>query len=107
MEIEYIVVLVTVPNPESGQTIASRLLEDRLAACVNILPAIRSLYTWKSAVQDDTESLLVIKSRLALFERLAEAVKSIHPYETPEIIALPVLAGSAEYLTWIKEETQR
>lgn len=104
-EFEYIIVLVSVPSSETGQAIAARLLDGRLAACVNVLPSMRSLYTWKGAVQDESEALLVIKSRLALFERMAEVIRSAHPYETPEIVALPILAGSPDYLSWISEVT--
>lgn len=106
MDFEYIVVLVTAPSAEVGKQIADRLLDQRLAACVNILPAVRSLYTWKGAVQDDAEVLLVVKSRSKLFqEGILPAVKAVHPYENPEIIALPILDGSTEYLDWIVAET--
>jgi periplasmic divalent cation tolerance protein len=101
-----IVILITAPSIEVARQIAGLLLERRLAACVNILPGINSLYTWKGEVQDDQEVLLLVKSRPELFEReLIPAVQSIHPYEVPEMIALPIVMGSTSYLDWIVAET--
>ncbi len=106
MPTDYVVVLITVPSSEVGERIAASLLEKRLAACVNILPGVTSIYTWKGAVQKDQELLLVVKTRLELFQaRLVPAVKAIHPYDVPEIIALPLMMGSQEYLDWIAAET--
>lgn len=103
---EFIVVLITVPSGEVGERIAASLLEKRLAACVNILPGVTSIYTWKGAVQKDQELLLVVKTRAGLFhERLVPEVKAIHPYDVPEIIALPLVLGSQDYLDWIASET--
>jgi periplasmic divalent cation tolerance protein len=108
MSDQYIVVLITVPSPEVGEQIAAVLLEQKLAACVNILPGIRSIFTWQGAVQNDQEALLLVKSRAALFAgQLAPAVKAIHPYEVPEIIALPIIMGSQPYLDWIAAETSQ
>ncbi len=107
MPTDFIVVLITVPSSEVGERIAAALLEKKLAACVNILPGVTSIYTWKGAVQKDQELLLVVKTRADLFQaRLVPAVKAVHPYEVPEIIALPVLMGSPDYLDWIAAETQ-
>lgn len=105
MDTRYILVLITTPTPEVGQAIAKALVEQKLAACANLLPGINSLYAWKGAVQEDHESLLIVKSRLELFENLEAEVRSRHPYEVPEIIALPVLAGSQSYLDWWEAET--
>jgi periplasmic divalent cation tolerance protein len=106
MPTDFIVVLITVPSSEVGERIAASLLEKKLAACVNILPGVTSLYTWKGVVQKDQELLLVVKTRLELFhERLVPAVKALHPYELPEIIALPLALGSPDYLDWIAAET--
>jgi periplasmic divalent cation tolerance protein len=106
MRTEYIVVLITAPSQEVGEQLASHLLAQKLAACVNILPSIISIYAWKGEVQNDQEVLLVVKTRAELFhERLVPAVKAIHPYEVPEIIALPVVMGSQSYLDWIAAET--
>jgi len=105
---QFIVVLITVPSPEVGEQIATALLERKLAACVNIVPRIQSIYTWQGTVHNDHEALLVVKTRAALFaERLVPAVKAIHPYEVPEIIALPILTGSQSYLDWIAAETSQ
>ena len=107
MDNQYSVILITVPSDEVGEKIAVSLLEQNLAACVNILPAINSLYMWKGQAHHDQEILLVVKSRAELFEKIVPAVKRIHPYEVPEIIALPILMGSQSYLDWIGEETKQ
>lgn len=100
-----IVVLITVPSAELGQKIARDLVEKKLAACVNILPPMRSIYTWEGRIVEEEEVLLLCKTRLELFEsRLIPAVRALHPYQVPEIIALPVQAGLKEYLDWIGEE---
>jgi periplasmic divalent cation tolerance protein len=105
METRYILVLITVPSAEAGEAIAQALLDQRLAACVNRLEPVHSLYTWEGKQTRDQELLLLVKSRADLFERLAPAVKAIHPYQVPEIIALPVVMGSQDYLDWIEAET--
>ena len=102
---EAIVVLVTTPTPERAAEIARALVEERLAACGNVLPAIRSIYRWEGRVQDDQEALLVLKSTRDRFEALRDRVLALHPYQVPEVIALPVEAGSAKYLEWIAAET--
>ena len=107
MEQSFIVVLITVPSRETGQEIANLLLERKLAACVNIISPITSIYTWEGQARTDEEALLIVKTRLDLFEeRLIPAVQSVHPYEVPEIIALPILMGSRRYLDWMDEATQ-
>jgi periplasmic divalent cation tolerance protein len=106
LDYPHILILITVPSQQVGEQIAKALLEQRLAACVNILPQVHSLYLWQGKINSDQELLLLVKSRADLFaERLAPAVKALHPYEVPEIIALPVALGSAEYLDWIDQET--
>lgn len=100
------VVLITVPSQESGEAIARRLVEQRLAACVNLVGPIRSLFTWEGKLNDEQEFMLVAKTTSDLFEDgLVPAVKSLHPYQVPEIIALPILMGSTEYLDWIQAST--
>ncbi len=101
----FIVILVTVPSNEVGRQIAAALLEGRLAACVNITAPLRSLYTWEGTIHDDEELLLIVKTRAELFERAAAAVRAAHPYQVPEIIALPIAAGSETYLKWIEDVT--
>ncbi len=81
-------------------------MERRLAACVSILPQVRSVYRWQGKVEDSPEILLLIKSRRALFPALEEAVRALHSYEVPELIALPVVEGLAPYLNWIDQETE-
>ncbi len=106
MKLEHIVVLITTPSAEVGERIAAALLAQKLAACVNILPSITSIFAWQGEVQNDQESLLLVKTRADLFhDQLVPAVKDLHPYDVPEIIALPVVMGSQSYLDWIAAET--
>jgi periplasmic divalent cation tolerance protein len=101
-----LVVLVTAPTPERAAEIARALVEERLAACGNVVPAIRSIYRWEGKVQDDQEALLVLKTTRDRFEALRERVVALHPYQVPEVLALEVEAGSAPYLAWIAAETR-
>jgi len=98
---DVVVILVMAPDGESGATIARNLVESGLAACVNRVPGIRSVYRWQGEIHDDAEELLIIKTTAAGVEALTERVLQIHPYEVPEIIALPVVAGSNSYLEWV------
>ncbi len=100
-----LVVLVTTPTPERAAEIARALVEERLAACGNVVPGLRSIYRWEGKVQDEAEALLVLKTTRARFEALRDRVLALHPYEVPEVIALPVEAGSARYLAWLGAET--
>lgn len=101
-----LVVLVTTPSPERAAEIARTLVEERLAACGNVVPGLRSIYRWEGKVQDDAEALLLLKTTRARFDALRDRVLALHPYEVPEVIALPVEAGSARYLAWIADETR-
>ncbi len=101
-----IVVLVTVGSEQEAETIATTLLEERLAACVNVTSPVRSLYRWEGRIADDREWQLVIKTQARLFEALAARVRTLHSYDLPEIIALPVLAGTTDYVDWIQNETE-
>lgn len=106
MEDQAIVVMVTVPDVEKGKEIARELVESKLAACVNILPPVRSVYTWEGNLKEETEVLLLIKSRQDLFQqRLLPAILAMHPYQVPEVIALPVVMGHQAYLDWIASTT--
>jgi periplasmic divalent cation tolerance protein len=98
-----LVALVTAPSTDVGRDIAHALLDRKLAACVNIIPSITSLYTWEGELCVDEEVLLIIKTTTSTFDALNSAVKKIHPYDVPEILALPVAAGSKDYLDWIHE----
>ncbi|MFA4875932.1 MAG: divalent-cation tolerance protein CutA [Methanoregula sp.] len=102
---EICVIYSTAP-PNCSAELARSLIEKNLAACVNITP-VRSLYRWKGEFCDDEEHLLIIKTRRELSERVIRAIQEQHPYELPEIIALPVIAGHAPYLAWVYGETDR
>jgi periplasmic divalent cation tolerance protein len=102
---EICVIYSTAPPPHAAE-LARSLLAKNLVACVNISP-VRSLYCWKGEVCDDEEHLLIIKTRRELAESVIRAIKDEHPYEVPEIIVLPVVAGHAPYLDWVYEETRK
>ena len=98
-----IVVLVTGSNARECARIARRLLERRLIACANLVPQIRSLYTWEGKVADERECLMVLKSSREMFPALKAEIEKLHSYSVPEIIALPIIEGSSNYLNWIAE----
>lgn len=102
---EVVVVLVTCP-PAEAEGLAESLVEARVAACVNVVPGLRSIYRWKGAVQKDDEALLVIKTTRERFDELKQTVLSRHPYELPEVIALPVERGHTPYLDWVAESAR-
>lgn len=107
MSSEAIVVLITVPSRQAGMAIAGKLVEQRLAACVNMLGPIQSVFHWQGQIEQEEELLLLVKTRRELFaSQLVPAVQALHPYETPEIIALPIEMGEAGYLNWIVAETR-
>jgi periplasmic divalent cation tolerance protein len=95
------VVLCTVPDTDHAGRIAGHLVEERLAACVNIVPGLVSVYPWEGAVQHDNEALLLIKTTAAAYDRLEARLRTLHPYELPEIISVPIQTGQADYLQWI------
>jgi periplasmic divalent cation tolerance protein len=99
----YIQVISTVPDQGTAEQIATSLLEQRLAACVQISPC-RSWYHWQGAIAQDDELRLTIKSRHTLFAALCKAIRALHPYEVPEILATPILDGGASYLAWLDQE---
>ena len=101
----YIVVLVTAGSKEEAQKIARGLLEEKLAACVNIIDGVESHFWWQGKIDIVKEALLVIKTKKELFNKLAKKVKSLHSYSVPEIIALPIVTGNTEYLNWINDST--
>lgn len=101
-----VVVLVTVPRGGKADGMAESLVEERLAACVNVLPEVVSHYRWKGRVHRDAECLLVVKTTRAKLGALEKWVKSHHPYETPEFLVLDVKGGSREYLGWLMEQTK-
>jgi periplasmic divalent cation tolerance protein len=99
-----IVVLSTCASAEEAQRVARALVEKRLAACVNVMSGVRSVYRWKDAIEDEEEVLLLIKSSRALLEELREEIERLHSYEVPEVIALSVVDGSERYLAWMNRE---
>jgi len=99
------VVLVTAPDLETATGIARTLVTERLAACANVVPGLRSIYRWEGSVQDDAEVLLLLKTRAARCPALAARVKDLHPYEVPEVLELPVTGGSEAYLEWVRTES--
>ena len=102
---EISIVLVTAGSEEEAATIGRTLVEERLAACANIVPQIRSIYRWKGQIYDEQEFLIIIKTRAEQFEALQERVKKLHSYEVPEIISFPVALGLPQYLEWVQGET--
>ncbi|MEW5821087.1 MAG: divalent-cation tolerance protein CutA [Cyanobacteriota bacterium] len=100
---KYAVVLITVPGEEIGLKIAKSLVEKKLAACVNIVPGIRSIYSWEGKICDDKELLLIVKTKPAFFDELKNEVVCLHEYDVPEIILLPIEDGNRSYLQWIDE----
>jgi len=97
----HLVVLSTVGTAEDAERIGRALVEGGLAACVNVVPAVTSIYRWKGKLEREQECLLVIKTRAERFEALREALVALHPYEVPEVLALPVVAGHRPYLEWL------
>ena len=104
--IESIVVLVTSGSEEEALKIAHSLVEEHLAACVNLISPIRSIYRWEGKIWDEREWLLIVKTQRQRFEELERKVKSLHSYSVPEIIGLPIVEGSSSYLNWLAEMTQ-
>ena len=101
----FVVVLITCPDGKSAARITNDLLEKRLAACGNIVPGLKSLFWWHGKKHAAEEVLLMLKTRQDLVKKIVRAVKKIHPYKNPEIIALPIVGGSKEYIKWVEEET--
>ncbi|WP_153161822.1 divalent-cation tolerance protein CutA [Zoogloea sp. 1C4] len=102
---ETLLVLTNLPDADSAKQVARQLVEQRLAACVNILPACTSVYRWNDAVESATEVPVLIKTTLARYPALQAALTEVHPYELPEIIAVPLHEGLPAYLAWVGAET--
>jgi periplasmic divalent cation tolerance protein len=103
---KYILVLTTVPDEKTGQKIARQLVKEKLSACVTVSAASQSFYWWQRKISKEKEHVLFIKTKASLFADLEKKIEEVHPYEVPEIIALPFLKGSAKYLNWIERETK-
>ena len=103
---DFILVLVTAPDQDLAELLAKTLVEKKIAACVNLISGMRSIYRWEGEVQEEQEVLLMIKTQTGLIEnQLIPLVQELHPYDVPEIIALPIVAGEKNYLDWILSET--
>lgn len=101
-----LLVLTNLPDKTTAEQLAALLIEQRLAACVNLLPTVRSVYRWQGAIEQAEEVPLLIKTAAGRFEALCTAIRSHHPYQLPEIIALPIVAGLPDYLAWVATETR-
>ena len=104
-EAEVRVVLVTAPDAETAAEVARSLVGERLAACVNVVPGVRSIYRWEGSVEEAAEVLLVIKTRADRCAALASRVRDLHPYDVPEVLELPAVGGSQAYLDWVRTES--
>lgn len=102
-----LLVLTNVPDLQCAQLVARTLVESRLAACVNVLPAVQSIYCWQGQIEEATEMTLLIKTTSQQYESLQRAIVKLHPYDVPEIIALPIVSGYEPYLQWIATETAK
>ncbi len=105
MNTEMLLVLSTLPDEAAARSLATTLVEEGLAACVNILPSLTSIYRWQGKVQHEQECLLLIKVAARAYETLELRLRALHPYELPEVVAVPVHAGLADYIQWVQENT--
>jgi periplasmic divalent cation tolerance protein len=104
---EEIVVFITAQSEEEATKIGQVVVKDGLAACANIVPRIKSIFNWQGKLSEESETLMVLKTRVSLFAELAQTVQRLHSYEIPEIIALPIVTGLPSYLDWVRENTQK
>lgn len=102
---DYCLVLTTTPNMEEAKKIAHHLVENKLAACVNIIPQIVSIYKWNDKINEEQEYQLFIKTRKSIFEKVKDTILTLHSYELPEVIMVSVKKGHKDYLDWIRQET--
>jgi len=107
MDTEFLLVMCTCPDRESAAALATALLEEELAACVNQVAGVKSMYRWEGRIEKDEEFLLLIKTTAPQFPSLEELIRKLHPYEVPEIIGLPLSVGSQAYFDWIRNSVQR
>jgi periplasmic divalent cation tolerance protein len=102
---EHIVVFITASDEDEAEAIGRALVEAHLAACVTIIKNVRSMYRWQGKIENEAEAFMVVKTQRNLFAPISAKVKELHSYTVPEIIALPIVEGSADYLNWLKEST--
>jgi periplasmic divalent cation tolerance protein len=103
---DHIIMLTTLPDEHAARTLARTLVSAKLAACINILPRMTSIYSWKGKLEEGQEHLLLIKTRADRYNAIEQAIRAEHPYELPEIIATPISHGLTEYMNWIDENSQ-
>lgn len=102
---EFIIIFCTTNDFQNAKQIAKQIVNEKLCACVNILPSVSSVYSWENNVQEDDEILMIIKTKKTLFDTLCSRIKELHPYEVPEIISTEIIQGSKSYLDWISNNT--
>ncbi len=102
---EFCIILITASSMDEGEKITDSLVENHLAACVNLVPSVKSVFFWEGKTDQQSEVLLIAKSRMSLISQITEHVKNIHSYSVPEIIAIPIVGGSEDYLKWVEETT--
>ena len=103
---ENIVIFITTGTDGEARRVAEALLEQRKAACATIVPTVTSLFWWEDRIDSNQESLLIVKSKASLLDEIVSLVKGVHSYDVPEVIALPIIGGNSDYLSWIGKETQ-
>jgi periplasmic divalent cation tolerance protein len=106
MQPEYVIVLTTLPGDADGHGFGRKLVDERLAACVNLLPIMDSVFRWEGQVEQDSERQVIIKTSRERIAALWDRIRELHPYEVPEFVVLPILDGSDAYLRWLGESTQ-
>lgn len=104
---DYVVIFVTAENASKGEKIAKTLVQEKFAACVNMIPGAKSIYTWEGKLCETEEALLVIKSTKMMFPKIVATVRALHSYQVPEIIAVPVTRASEDYLSWLDQNVLR
>ncbi len=103
MDSKFITIFCTVPDEKTAELISHTLVQEKLAACCNIIRNIRSVYFWESQIYDESEMLIIIKTRSDAFQQIEKRVGELHPYEVPELISLPIMKGNKTYLKWVDE----
>ncbi len=103
----HIIIFITASNKEEAEKIANKLVEKHLAACVNIIDNVRSVFWWEAKIDSANEALMIVKSKKSYLSRVIKLVKSLHSYQVPEIIALPIIAGDKNYLNWLDESLRQ
>ena len=101
----YVMAITTVPSVDEGRRIVRRLVDQRVVACGNILPGATSIYRWKNAIEETAEAVILLKTRVEKWDELKQVLPTIHPYEVPELIVVPIMGGHKPYLDWLSAET--